>query len=243
MGYAVLPWVVVALRDRGGGARLPARLPVLLLLGSLSASAGLATAVAALAVGVRRSDPRRTLVLLGWLLAANAPWLVAGVVQSSSATSDPAGAELFATAGEGLLPGPLAALSFGGIWNAEVVPTSRTGWAGLVMTLLLVGAAVVGLVRVVRGRARVAALGGLVVCWLVGTGLAVLSWAAPGVLGQLAAHVPGGGLVRDGSRLLGLSVPSSWCWWPSPSTPCSTTWPTQRPACSWVGCWCWCRSA
>lgn len=207
VGYAALLWVAVVVRDPGGGTRLPARLPVLLLLGSLSASAGLATAVAALALGVRRSDPRRTLVLIGWLAAANAPWLVAGLVQSSSATSDPAGAELFATAGEGLLPGALAALSFGGIWNAEVVPTSRTGWAGLVMTIVLLAAAVVGLVRVVRGRAHVVGLGGLVVGWAVGTGLAVLSWAAPGVLGQLAAHVPGGGLVRDGSRLLGLAVP------------------------------------
>ncbi|WP_457208386.1 hypothetical protein [Nocardioides sp. P5_C9_2] len=206
VGYAALLWVVASLRHPEGETH-PARLPLLLLLGSLSASAGLATAVAALAVGVRRSDTRRTLVLVGWLLAANAPWLVAGLVQSSSATSDPTGAELFATAGEGLLPGALAALSFGGIWNAEVVPTSRTGWAGLVMTIVLMGAAVVGLVRVVRGRAHVVGLGGLVVCWVVGTGLAVLSWAAPGVLGELAAHVPGGGLVRDGARLLGLAVP------------------------------------
>ncbi len=207
VGYAALLWVVVALRDHPAGTRLPRWLPALLLLGSLSASAGLATAVAAVAVGVRRSDPRRTLVLLGWLAAANAPWLVAGLVQSSSATSDPAGAELFATAGEGRLPGPLAALSFGGIWNAEVVPTSRTGWAGLVLTVLLLVAALVGLARLIRGRATVIGLPGLLVCWVVGTGLAVLSWAAPGVLGQLAVHVPGGGLVRDGSRLLGLAVP------------------------------------
>ncbi|KRF34322.1 hypothetical protein ASG94_16575 [Nocardioides sp. Soil805] len=206
VGYAVLPWVVVALRDRER-PRLPSYLPLLLLLGSLSASAGLATAVAALAVGVRRSDARRTLVLLAWLAAANAPWVVAGLVQASTATSDPAGAELFATAGEGLLTGPSAALSFGGIWNAEVVPTSRTGWAGLAMTVLLLAAAAVGLLRVLRGRVHVDALGGLVVCWGVGTGLAVLSWAAPGALGRLAADVPGGGLVRDGSRLLGLAVP------------------------------------
>ncbi len=128
-------------------------------------------------------------------------------MQSSTATSDPVGAELFATADEGLLPGPLAALSFGGIWNAEVVPASRTGWAGVVLTALLVAAAAVAVVRLARGRARVTGLGGLVVCWAVGYGLAVLSWAAPGVLGWLAAHVPGGGLLRDGSRLLGLAVP------------------------------------
>ena len=133
--------------------------------------------------------------------------MVAGLVQPSSATSDPVGAELFATAGEGLLPGPLAALSFGGIWNAEVVPTSRTGWAGVALTVLLVLAAGTAVVRLVRGRARVTGLAALVVCWGVGYGLAVLSWAAPGALGWLAANVPGGGLLRDGSRLLGLAVP------------------------------------
>lgn len=207
VGYAVLPWLVGALRDGRTDRRLPMRVPALLVLGSLSASAGLVTAVVTLAVGARRGDPRRTMVLLGWLLVANAPWLVAGLVQSSTATSDPVGAELFATADEGLLPGPLAALSFGGIWNAEVVPASRTGWAGVVLTALLVAAVAVAVVRLARGRARVTGLGGLVVCWAVGYGLALLSWAAPGVLGWLAAHVPGGGLLRDGSRLLGLCVP------------------------------------
>lgn len=207
VGYAVLPWLAVALRGTGPHSRLPTRVPLLLLLGSLSASAGLATAVVALATGLRRGDPRRTLVLLGWLLVANAPWVVAGLVQPSSATSDPVGAELFATAGEGLLPGPLAALSFGGIWNADVVPTSRTGWAGVVLTTLLVVAAGAGVARLARGRARVTGLAGLVACWVVGYGLAVLSWTAPGALGWLAGNVPGGGLLRDGSRLLGLTVP------------------------------------
>lgn len=207
VGYAVLPWLAVALRGTGPHSRLPTRVPLLLLLGSLSASAGLATAVVALATGLRRGDPRRTLVLLGWLLVANAPWVVAGLVQPSSATSDPVGAELFATAGEGLLPGPLAALSLGGIWNADVVPTSRTGWAGVVLTTLLVVAAGAGVARLARGRARVTGLAGLVACWVVGYGLAVLSWTAPGALGWLAGNVPGGGLLRDGSRLLGLTVP------------------------------------
>lgn len=207
VGYAVLPWLVVSLRRSRTEDRLPLRVPLLLLVGSLSASAGLATAVAALACGTRADRPRRTLALLGMIVVANAPWLVAGLVQSAGGTSDAVGATLFATGDEGLLPGPWAALSFGGIWNAEVVPASRTGWAGVGMTVLLVVAAAVSLVRVARGRDRVEGLGGLVVCWTVGFGLALLSWAAPDALGRLAASVPGGGLVRDGSRLLGLTVP------------------------------------
>lgn len=207
VGYAALPWLIVTLRDPAGEDRLPPSVPALLLVGSLSASAGLATTVAALALGIRRGRPRRTLILLGWLVAANAPWIVAGLVRSSSATSDATGAELFATADEGMLLGPLAALSLGGVWNAEVVPTSRTGWAGVLLTVLLVVAIVVAILRLVRGRAQVAALGGLIACWMVGYGLAVVSWASPASLGWLAAQVPGGGLIRDGSRLLGLAVP------------------------------------
>ena len=59
VGYAVLPWLLVTLRGSGPGRPLPLRVPVLLLLGSLSASAGLVTAVAALAAGTppRRSPP------------------------------------------------------------------------------------------------------------------------------------------------------------------------------------------
>ncbi len=72
-----------------------------------------------------------------------------------------------------------------------MVPTSRTGWAGVALTVLLVLAAGTAVVRLVRGRARVTGLAALVVCWGVGYGLAVLSWAAPGALGWLAANVPG----------------------------------------------------
>jgi hypothetical protein len=207
IGYAVLPWLVVTLRDvatrpdRG----LPLGVPVLLLLGSLSASAGLASAVVALSLGAR-AGRRRGVELLMWVVAANLPWIVAGLTSPAASVSDSTGALVFATGDEGSLPGPLAALSFGGVWNLEVVPGSRLGLAGVVMTLLLVAAAVVGAVLVARG-AQVSGLGPMVVCWCVGWGLAALSWAAPEVLGWLAAHLPAGGLVRDGSRLLGLTAP------------------------------------
>ena len=44
-------------------------------------------------------------------------------------------------------------------------------------------------------------------CWAVGWGLAVLTWALPGVPAWLGGHVPGAGLLRDGSRLLLLCAP------------------------------------
>ena len=54
--------------------------------------------------------PRGRRELLGLLAAANAPWLVAGLLHAGAATTDPPAARLFALAGEGPLPGPLAAL-------------------------------------------------------------------------------------------------------------------------------------
>ncbi|HXH79150.1 hypothetical protein [Nocardioides sp.] len=205
VGYAVLPWLLLVVRRWDVGARWPAALPVLLVLGSLSASTGVATGIAALAGGWRRRAGRRNALLAASVLAANLPWLVAGLLHAADATSAAAGAEVFAASGEGLLPGPLAALSLGGIWNVEVVPATRLGFLA-VASLVAVGAlAVAG--GLTHRRTPIAGLAALVVCWAAGWGLAVVSWAAPDAIGWLAAHVPGGGLLRDGSRLLALAAP------------------------------------
>lgn len=206
LGYAVLPWLVVAAGSFRRTGRLPAALVCLLPLGCLSASAGLATSVAVLAFGLRRGPARRTLLLLALVVCANLPWVVSGLLHAGAATSDPAAARLFALRGEGLLPEPLTALGLGGVWNAETVPATREGVlgaVGLLALLLLVAAGLPGWLRAV-GRRDAAAY---VVCWALGFAVAVLSWAAPGAIGWLAAEVPGGGLLRDGSRLLGLCAP------------------------------------
>ena len=138
--------------------------------------------------------------------AGNAPWVVAGLLHASSATSDSAAAEVFALRGEGSVPGPLAALTLGGIWNTSVQPSARTGALGWVALVVLVGLALLGAGswwRRTGGRQRIA----LLVCWGVGWGLAVLTWLAPGLVGFLAEHVPGAGVVRDGARALVLCAP------------------------------------
>lgn len=205
VGYAVLPWLLLVGRRWDVGSRVPALLPVLLVLGSLSASTGVATAIAALAGGVRRGAGRRNALLAGLSVVANLPWLVAGLLHAADATSAAAGARVFAASDEGPLPGPLAALTLGGIWNAEVVPATRLGFLAVASLVVLGALALMGWLA--HRRTPVEGLGALVACWFVGIGLAVVSWSAPGAVGWVAANVPGGGLLRDGSRLLALAAP------------------------------------
>jgi len=205
VAYATLPWVILTAGRWRTTGRLPAALWCLLPLGSLSASAGLITAVALLAFGTTRS-------LRGWVLpaalavAANAPWLAAGLLHAASAVTDPTGAEVFAARGEGSMPAPVAALTLGGIWNSEVVPPSRTGWAGWTALVLMVALVALGWRRWSRraGRRQVSAYVG---CWVVGLGCAMLTWAAPEQAAWVVTNVPGAGVLRDGARMLALCAP------------------------------------
>lgn len=206
VGYAVLPWVLVTGARYARAGRVPPHLGVLVVLGSLSASTGLATAVAALATRLGERTRGRLWLVILLLVGGNAPWFVSGVLHGSAATSDPDGAHVFATSAEGLLPAPLAALGLGGIWNAEAVPGSRTGWLGVIALAVIVGLAVTGARGWWRGNEPLLRRA-LLICWAVGLGVALLSWLLPGQVGRLAATVPGGGLLRDGSRLLALAAP------------------------------------
>ncbi len=203
VGYAVLPWLLVAGRRWRTEGRLPRSLLVLVPIGCLSASAGLATAVALLAATAGRGRTLRAVLLAS---AANAPWWVAGLLHASSATSDSAAAEVFALRGEGSVPGPLAALTLGGIWNTAVHPDSRTGVLGWLALVAFVGLAAVGW-RSWWRRTAARDRATLLVCWAIGWGIAVLTWLAPDAVGWVSEHVPGAGVVRDGARALVLCAP------------------------------------
>ncbi|KRE96138.1 hypothetical protein ASG76_03590 [Nocardioides sp. Soil774] len=205
IGYGVLPWVLLAATSWRTSGTLPARVPLLLLLGSLSATTGLVSAVALLA-GAGTSRARRWWAMGALVLVANLPWLAAGLLHAADATSSATGADVFAPSHEGLLPAPLTFLSLGGIWNAGVVPPTRTGVLGVVATVALLVLAGTG---AVRGWSRVPEplRRPLVACWAVGLGLTLATWAAPAATGWLASTVPGAGLLRDGSRALALAAP------------------------------------
>ena len=207
VGYGVVPWLVLAGRTTRRTGRVPAGAWALVAVGSLSASAGLVSAVTLLVTGWTSSRERlRTdLTLVACAVAGNAPWLMAGVLHAGSATGS--GASVFALHGEGGLPAPLAALGLGGIWNSEVVPTSRTTFLSWIGLALLLGLAVAGWRRwAARPDSR--RLGAL---WLTGFGVAVLTWLLPSPVDWFAGHVPGGGLLRDGTRTFGLCLPVYAC--------------------------------
>ncbi|WP_300676908.1 hypothetical protein [Nocardioides sp.] len=209
-GYAALPWLLLAGRRIAAGGAVAAWLPLVLIAGSLSANAGvvsaLALGVSACVGGVRR----RSIAVLAVLVAAvNAPWIVAGLAHAAASTGA-GGWSAFAPSADAL-PTPLAVLTLGGIWNTGVVPGSREGIAAWIGLIALVALAVAGWRRWRTPATPASSAGGqgrtLLVLWLIAMAVAWVSWLAPGPLGRIGEHVPGLGLLRDGTRSLGLAVP------------------------------------
>ncbi|WP_460842213.1 hypothetical protein [Nocardioides marmoraquaticus] len=201
VALGVAPWLWVCLRSWRSGPP-PAALWWLVPLGSLAASSGLTTALlVAAATPWRRARAVGLLLLVG-----NLPWIVTGLLHAGSATTDPAAAARFALAEEGVVPGPVAALTLGGIWNSEVVPGSREGALAWLVPVVVLPLAVVGL-RSLAAELDRRTWWALVGCWAVGWVGATLTWAAPSVTATVASAVPGGGVLRDGGRLLVLCAP------------------------------------
>ncbi|GEP32864.1 hypothetical protein NSZ01_06320 [Nocardioides szechwanensis] len=210
--YACLPWLVdSARRARAGERTLPAMM-LWLALASLSAAGGvIATALALLCVvGRDREAVRRSIWVVAGAVAVNAPWLVAGVWKGGAALSDPAGVEVFAARGEGVLGLPLTLLGLGGIWNAEVVPASRTAAPAVLMLLVTVVVAIAGLRRW-RGTVERRDRHALAAAAVVGLLVALSGSLAPDAMAWVASTVPGGGLFRDGSRFVALLAPLEAC--------------------------------
>ena len=193
LGYAALPWVAMAgLRMRAGEPRAWTRLVLAFLPAVLSAPGGILALGTALATAGRRGAGK--VLAIGAVL--NAPWWVPSVLHNG--LSDPAGVEAFSARGENWGGPVLSVLGLGGIWNAEVVPDSRANPVLPVITVLLLGAAVLGL-RELAKRMPVWPLAGL---GAFGTVLALIAVLPGGVaaLEALIEHVPGAGLLRDSQK-------------------------------------------
>lgn len=202
LGYAALPWLVrSALR-----VRRDAGWAGLLLAGAgcaLTASGGITgLVVAALILLWPGQEKLRSgrIWPLGCLVLLNGPWLVAGLIRTSAATTDPASVTVFAARDEGyggVLP---TLLTLGGIWNADVVPADRGEVLPLVLAFVMLAVAVIGVVRWWRQDHIAAAL---VVAAALALVVGMAGVVVPDALAWLVANVPGAGLFRDGQRYLG----------------------------------------
>lgn len=211
VGYAALPWTVVAAAAlrREIGSRSVAAIVLCLGIAGLTPTGLLMNALLAVAVVLAPGAPRRlaTGIVLSATALLSAPWSVAALTSGAGAASDPAGVAAFAARAEPGLGtvGSLAGL--GGIWNGDAVPSSRTTWWALVGTALLLVVAAAGVPALWRRRSPViVAVTGLgllavLVAALAATplGLDVGRWAAE--------SVPGAGLLRDGQKWVALWMP------------------------------------
>ncbi|MDT7544095.1 MAG: hypothetical protein QOE99_205 [Actinomycetota bacterium] len=211
LGYAALPWVLVAAgRVRGGETRAWPSLLLALALAALTPTGGLVAVASALLVLLCGRAPawRAAALLLPAAAVLDAPWLLPALLRPGGLPAAPEGVAAFAARADTPLgiPGSLATL--GGIWSGDAVPSGRDT-AGLVLVLLLVlVGVVVGTVLLLRGAAPAwprPAASGLVVAAALSLVVAAAG-ATPGLrdlLRLLIEHVPAAGLLRDGPRHLG----------------------------------------
>jgi uncharacterized integral membrane protein len=194
-----LPWIVVAVREPR--AVRWAVLTLALAGTALSVATGLMGLVVALVAGWRSGVVQIAVMAV----FVNAPWWVATAVQTGSVASDPAGVDAFRAQGEGYLGTGGAIASLGGIWNAEVVPGSRTTLVSAVLVVLLLALVVVGTVAWARADRR--QLVPLAVLAVLGYALACLGWLVPAALESLVERWGATAVLRDGTRYLALAVP------------------------------------
>ncbi|CAN5140175.1 hypothetical protein BH09ACT10_BH09ACT10_02300 [soil metagenome] len=206
VAYAAMPWVIVLARDLERRGRL-APLVMALALTALTPASGLMGAGAVLVCAWPGPAGRRARLMrvTAVALAVNAPWIVSGLLHGGGARSDAAAVKAFSAQAEGALGHLGAILSLGGIWNVDVAPASRLLGLALVFAIVLWVVIALGLLVLVRTHATL--LAPLVILGVTGLALALAGWLAPSLVSWVVSTVPGGGLVRDGTRYLALLAP------------------------------------
>jgi hypothetical protein len=199
LAYAGFPWLVAALLDKDGPRWSVATLA--LAATALTPASGVMGVLLAVVAGWRVGGVR--VVLLAGLV--NGPWIVAGLQRATLARTDPAAVGLFDLQAEGHLGRVGSALTLGGIWNTEVVPTSRTLWIVVLLVAVLGAVMLVGLVTMWNDDRHLVVV--LAVAGAFGLAVALAGWLAPELVARIVHEVPAGGLIRDGTRWLALLAP------------------------------------
>lgn len=199
LALAGFPWLIFALSDQDGPHWW--LVVVALAATALSPATGLMGVVLGGVAAWRRGVVR--VVILAALL--NGPWIIAGLRHASAAKSDPHAVGLFDLQSEGHFGKLGSALTVGGIWNTEVVPTSRTLVIAVVIAMLIAAVMVIGMAVMWHEARRLLVVTG--VAGVLGLAVALAGWLAPDQISWIVANVSGGGVIRDGTRWLALLVP------------------------------------
>lgn len=205
LAYAVSAWALDAARSaRRGSGRGALTMLLWMALGSLTPSGAILLFLLVVPVAV---GPRSALSWLQrWAICASAlllllPWVLPSLLHPAGFANPSPTADVFALRSEGWGGALLTAVSGGGIWNAQVVPTSR-GWIiAPIVALLLLALTIVGWSRLH------ATLGRAVTWWwtalaVAGLLAAVVSAWWPQTWSHVILALPGGGLLRDSQKLL-----------------------------------------
>jgi hypothetical protein len=125
---------------------------------------------------------------------------VPALTRPGGVPADPDGVQAFAARADTPLGLAGSVLTLGGIWNPATWPAGRDSVLAVVALAAVVTALALGL-RPLLGQDGMA---GLAVAATAGLVLAAAGALAPfdGVLTWLVVHLPGGGLLRDGQKLL-----------------------------------------
>jgi hypothetical protein len=216
VGYAALPWVVLAavrVRDAvaGGVPLLVCALAFTALWSPPSALLGVLAAGCVVVVRPRRSA---LAAVSGAAVLVNLPWLLPSLLAASRVDAAGASFEAFVARGEsaaGLLP---SVLSMGGIWKTSVVPDERTLVPVVLLSCVPVVAAAVGWRLRLAGSTAGSTAGeratgaGLALLAALSLLLALLPAVPPltEALDSAAARLPALALLRDSHRFLGPAV-------------------------------------
>ncbi|WP_310963060.1 hypothetical protein [Nocardioides terrisoli] len=221
LGYALLPWVVVAARglrrDRPGRG-VPLLVLALAGCSACTPSAGLLAGATALAVVVTGRNGRATRagVVVLTTLVVSLPWVLPSLLGGGLRAASGGQFQVFGARAESGLGTAASVFSLGGIWKAAAVPPERTSSAIVLLSLVVTCVAIAGAARwwsVTRDRTCL----GLALLAAVSVVLA-LAAAVPGVAAALdsaSVSVPALGFVRDSQRFLAplallLAVGTAW---------------------------------
>jgi hypothetical protein len=196
LGYAVLPWASrAALRLRAGkGSSLACGGWV--VIAGVGGANTLLLVVSTVLVVLLYPAPRWRFGALALLtaLAVGAPWWLPALARGTSTGAD--GLVAFGARQDGPLGLVGSLLTGGGMWNPASHPAERGNVVLALVAQTVVVVCTMALVRTPRTAP-------LLLAAVLGVALAVLSgWAPFDPAWSGLAHVPGGGLLRDGQKLV-----------------------------------------